>query len=91
MARRFRNIAGPKIRQSRSEQGWTQEQMVAKLQLAGLELDRVGLAKIESQIRSLLDFELVVIAEVLGVTLNELLPSADDIYDELDDLKRGER
>jgi transcriptional regulator with XRE-family HTH domain len=51
MAKRFRNILGPKIRELRQRAGLSQDDLAARLQLAGLEnLDRVAVAKIESQI-----------------------------------------
>jgi hypothetical protein len=50
----------------------------AKLQLAGLEsIDRVAVAKIESQIRSLFDYELIVIGTVLKVSHKELIAVSD--------------
>ena len=69
---RFRNAFGPQIRKLRSQQNLTQEAMAARLQLAGLDMDRITVAKIEMQVRSLFDFELSIIADVLGVTMDEL-------------------
>jgi transcriptional regulator with XRE-family HTH domain len=74
MARRFRNIIGPKVRKLRAELGLTQDQLAARLQLAGLtNVDRVTVAKIESQIRSVYDFEVLVLANVLKVDANDLM------------------
>lgn len=70
----------------------TQEQLGARLQLAGLHtLDRVGVAKIESQLRSVFDFELAVIAAELGVEPGMLLPPVRKLRSDLDDLIAGER
>ena len=70
----------------------TQEQLGARLQLAGLHtLDRVGVAKIESQLRSVFDFELAVIATELGVEPGALLPPVRTLKSDLDDLIAGER
>lgn len=91
MSRRFRNASGPIIRRTRDARGWTQDQLAARLQLAGLELDRVSVAKVESQIRSLLDFELIVFAEVLEVSVHELLPSYNTARLDLKDLITGQR
>ncbi|MCH7225099.1 hypothetical protein MLD59_03080 [Verrucomicrobiaceae bacterium E54] len=72
--------------------GLTQEQLAAKLQLAGLHsVDRVAVAKIESQIRSVFDFELAVIAQVLGVDASALLPPVKALKADLDDLIEGRR
>ncbi len=74
MVRRFRNILGTKIRELRVRAGLTQDDLAARLQLAGLEnMDRVAVAKIESQIRSLFDFEVIVLSRVLKVSAEELL------------------
>lgn len=92
MPRRFRNACGPLIRKARDARGWTQDELAAKLQLAGLlQFDRVAVAKVESQIRSLLDYELAVFAEVLEVEVAELLPSFKSVKRELEDLIKGER
>ncbi len=77
------------MRKLRFNRDWTQDQLAAKLQLAGLEFDRVAVAKIESQIRSVYDFELVVIAQVLGVALVDLLPSFSELDSDLSDLVAG--
>ena len=74
MARRFRNLIGPRIREFREKMGLTQDQLAARLQNAGLEnFDRVAVAKIESQIRSVYDFEVIILANVLKRELREIL------------------
>lgn len=92
MPRRYRNCIGPQVRRLRMEKALTQDQFAARLQLAGLHsLDRVGVAKIESQLRSVFDFELVVISAELGVGTQELLPPLRSLKPELDDLVAGRR
>lgn len=74
------------------EKALTQDQFAARLQLAGLHtLDRVAVAKIESQLRSVFDYELVVIAAELGVDPGKLLPSTRSLKPDLDDLISGKR
>ncbi|MDF1862599.1 MAG: helix-turn-helix transcriptional regulator [Verrucomicrobiales bacterium] len=92
MAKRFRNCVGPQVRTLRKKKDLTQDQLAARLQLAGLHsFDRVTVAKIESQIRSVFDFELAILADVLGVSSEELLPSRRKLKDSLDDLIAGEK
>lgn len=92
MPRRFRNCIGPQIRKFRLERGLTQDQLAARLQLAGLEsIDRVSLAKIESQLRSAFDYEVAVIARVLGVELDRLMPSRRRLEEDLKALIAGRR
>lgn len=72
--------------------GLTQDELAAKLQLAGLHsVDRVTIAKIESQIRSVFDFELMMIAKALGTDTVSLMPSPDQLKKDLDDLIEGQR
>lgn len=78
MSQRFRNILGPNIRKWRKKAGLSQDDLAARLQLAGLEnIDRVAVAKIESQIRSLFDYELIVIGIVLKVSSEEMIAVSD--------------
>ena len=72
--------------------GLTQEQLAAKLQLAGLHsADRVTVAKIESRIRSVFDYELVMIAKVLGTDPASLMPAPEKLKKDLDALIDGQR
>jgi transcriptional regulator with XRE-family HTH domain len=92
MPRRFRNSVGPAVRRLRIERGLTQDQLAARLALAGLEnVDRVWVAKVESQIRSVFDFELAVVAAELGSKADDLLPKQKELGRDLPALHRGER
>jgi transcriptional regulator with XRE-family HTH domain len=74
------------------KKGLTQDQLAARLQLAGLHsCERVTVAKIESQIRSVYDYELAVLAQVLGVVADEILPSTRQLKTSLDELIAGEQ
>ena len=61
------------MREARMRIGWTQDTMAAKLQLAGLQMGQMAVSRIETGKRVVPDFELPVIAEVLGVTTDWLL------------------
>jgi Helix-turn-helix. len=50
----------------------TQEQLTAKLNVQGIEIDRPMISRIESQTRNLLDYEIKAIAIALGVDIGEL-------------------
>lgn len=92
MPRRFRNSVGPAVRRLRIERGLTQDDLAARLVLAGLQnADRVWVAKIESQIRSVFDYELAVIAAELGVKADDLLPTEKVLKRDLPALQEGER
>lgn len=67
------NVCGERMREARIQIGWTQDTMAAKLQLAGLQMGQMAVSRIETGKRVVPDFELPVIAEVLGVTTDWLL------------------
>lgn len=50
-----------------------QKDLLLKVQIEGVDLNASGLSKIEGQIRSVNDYELLVFAKVLGVSVNWLL------------------
>jgi transcriptional regulator with XRE-family HTH domain len=52
--------------------GLTQEQLAAKCQIAGLDISRSTLAKIEAGLRCATDHDVWVIAKILKVPLAEL-------------------
>ena len=67
------NLCGERVRDARVKAGWPQEQLAAKLQLAGLQMGQMAVSRIETGKRAVPDFELPIIAEVLGVTTDWLL------------------
>jgi len=60
----------------REKQGLTQAQLVAKLNMAGWDVSRDIVARIEGQIRWVADFELVKLAEGLGTDAATLIRQA---------------
>ena len=66
------NMTGAKMRKVRSDLKITQEQLAARLQIAGIALDQKAISRIERQERFLADFELREIARILRVSMDEL-------------------
>ncbi len=66
------NIAGSQIKHIRKQQKLSQDQLAARLQIAGIFIDQKSLSRIERQERFLADFELREIARVLHVTMEDL-------------------
>ena len=62
------------MRKIRSQHGLTQADIAARCQRMGWDLSRDTLAKIELQSRWVSDFEVVFLAQALGVSHHELLP-----------------
>ena len=75
-----RNIVGPVVRELREKKGLTQVQFVAKLNLQGWDVSREILAKIEAQFRWVADFEIVKLADGLGIDRPELLRKAAKLH-----------
>lgn len=67
-----RNITGKKISQIRKKKGVTQEDLAARLNVQGIDIDRPMISKIENQTREILDFEIQGVAKALGVSIEEL-------------------
>lgn len=67
------NISGAKIRSLRESADLSQEQLAAKLQLAGLNLNQKAISRIETGERVVPDFELLYFSKILGVPVQELL------------------
>lgn len=55
--------------------GLSQEAMAAKLQVAGWDLTRAGLSKIEARLRRVNDAELLMLSRTLKVGVADLYPS----------------
>lgn len=68
------NVCGPQISRYRNQLGWSQSKLAAKCQLAGWDVSRDIIARIELQIRWVGDFELATLALVLNVPLITLFP-----------------
>ncbi len=68
----FMNIIGPQIRNLREQKGMTQDQLAARCNIVGLNISRSTLAKIESKIRRVTDFEVALLAKALKVDVGEL-------------------
>ena len=70
-----KNIVGPRVRQARkaAKPPITQLDLIARLQVEGLNIDQSGLSKIESGHRPVTDKELVALAKSLKVSIEWLL------------------
>ncbi len=68
-----RNICGKRVEQRRKEINMKQKDLLTQLQIRGIELNASGLSKLEGQLRSVCDTELIALSEALGVSVNWLL------------------
>jgi transcriptional regulator with XRE-family HTH domain len=67
------NMSGAMVRRLRVKLGLSQPQLAVKCQLAGWDVERDTIAKIEGGTRLVRDIELVRLAAILGVTPNDLV------------------
>jgi transcriptional regulator with XRE-family HTH domain len=72
-----KNNIGPQVRSLRFLRGWSQSSFATKLQLAGLDIDRSGVSKIEARMVFVDDRTLLYLADVLKVELAELFPKRE--------------
>ena len=67
-----KNISGDRIHQVRTTKRMSQNELAARMQVNGVLIEREAISKIETGDRFVTDYELMVFAEVLGVTMNWL-------------------
>ena len=70
----YKNNIGPQVRRKRYALGWSQSTLAAKLQLGGLDISRSGVSKIEARLRFVDDKDIMFLAEVLKVPVQDLFP-----------------
>ena len=70
-----RNLIGDRVHQARhkSKPKVTQTDLLARLAVRGIELEKTTISKIEAKTRPVTDIELVAIADALGVSVLWLL------------------
>lgn len=68
-----RNIVGAKVVQIRQEKNIKQKDLVALLQSKGMDISDTSMSRLEGQNRLVQDFEVPVLAEALGVSVEWLL------------------
>lgn len=67
------NIVGARVAQRRKELGMKQKELMAILQVNGMDIGDSSMSRLEGQNRKVLDYELPVLSLALQVTVNWLL------------------
>lgn len=67
------NLCGRQVARLRKQSGKSQRQLADALQLAGLDIDKNAVQRIECGKRFVTDIELVSLARVLNVTMDDLV------------------
>lgn len=68
-----KNLSGDRIHQARTALRLSQAELAARMQVEGVTLEREAISKIETGDRFVADYELLVFARVLGVSVAWLL------------------
>lgn len=68
-----RNLIGARVTQARKKRNMKQSELLAKLQLAGIDMSAPALSLLEGQKRPVSDIELNALADILQVSVNWLL------------------
>lgn len=68
-----KNLIGARVERARKELGMKQKELLAQLQVRGVDLNASGLSKLEGQIRFVTDFELLALSDILNVSVYWLL------------------
>ena len=67
------NVSGATIRRLREKTGLSQEQLAAKIQLMGVPMVQKAISRSETGERVVADYELMLIAQIFGVDVKDLL------------------
>ena len=68
-----KNICGARVKEARNRLGLSQIDLAARLQVEGVAIERDSVSRIEIGTRFVADYELVILARVLGVSVTYLL------------------
>ncbi len=73
-----KNICGDRIREARVVQRMSQSELAAKMQIAGIAIERDSISRIQNGTRFVADYELKIFAEVLNVDIVWLLAGIEE-------------
>ena len=72
------NLCGTVIEKRRKQMGKSQRQLADMLQIAGLDIDKNAIQRIEARKRFVTDIELTYFSKVLNLSYEALLDDSDD-------------
>ena len=68
-----KNISGKRIKEARKRLKLSQDDLAAKLQVSGVLIERNSISRIESGVRFVADYELLILSKILNVSPSYLL------------------
>lgn len=73
-----KNICGANVERIRKQLGMKQITLISRMQLLGVDINPSSLSKLEGQTRIATDIELKAIAQILCVSMEELVRTEDE-------------
>ena len=70
-----KNLVGARIESIRRNRGMKQKELLAQLQVRGVDINASALSKLEGQLRTVTDIELLAFAEILDVDVFRRIPT----------------
>lgn len=74
-----KNLVGARIEAARRSRGMKQKELLAQLQVRGVDINASALSKLEGQLRIVTDIELLAFSEILDVDVLWLLTGKGDL------------
>lgn len=68
------NISGENVKRLREARKLSQEQLATLMQLKDVQMSQKAISRLESGVRIITDYELMILAKVLNVDVEALLP-----------------
>ena len=68
-----KNICGSRVKEARKKLGLSQEELAARLQVQGINIERDSISRIEIGTRFVADYELLILSRELRVSVDYLL------------------
>lgn len=67
------NLCGAQVRKRREQLDLTQEQLAARMQVRGVQVNQKAISRIESGDRVVADYELFALSQTLSISIESLL------------------
>ena len=72
------NIVGKRVEELRKVRGISQKDFISKMQTMGCDINPTSYSKLEGQVRIATDKEIYVIAQILGIAIDDLFNDAEE-------------
>ena len=74
-----KNCVGATITKLRKERGWRQHELLAKMQVRGIDIGKSSISDMEGQNREVRGNELLALADIFGIPLEQLYNKKEDL------------